>query len=271
MLINKLQKQHSKILKIKELIELTTLPFLLALYESWGNKNIAVKQVLSDYLFDYCKIKTEENLININSQEYHYISASDLIQQLKEINSLYNDQYFTEDVSYSLSEAIYQKDCVLLVKEKNICYMKLLVGAYVAAYQNYYEELKYISPISYNYWTVWWEADQWIFADNVNEINQIKEAMVMSYYITSDFTHLNPIFTTTLQILFLQQNIITYSQEWKNRMLSHTSLSEVNFWYENCKVLKELEITKALLWQSINNYNKPEGLEEYKLEKITLY
>ena len=267
-LVRHIQETQKIQLGIKELLEFTDLPVLYQLSLKLSAHPLG--KLLKNYLVTSCKV---DNPLHINtmSLETHFVQSGSLINKLREIEILYNEGYFTTQPDYSLENAVFNKENTIIVREQNQCYMELLTLLYASIHTRHSSRLAYVNPLNYTYWTIWWEAEQWLSEKTSSVIAEIKEGSVMTFYINSTFDSLSPLLNQVNQIMFLQQNLTGYSQQWQNKMLCQTSECEVNFWFENNKVLRDLKPGEALLWKTVNNLFNPEGLEEYHLEKITLY
>lgn len=261
------QTNNSYQLTIKELINLTEIETLLELDKLWENDNTIENKMLNDYL-NYCKINKSMLYIAKESREKHYEKSFNLISQLKEIEYLYDNNYFSENSTFNMKDAIRNGQSIYIIQENDNCYKNLLIANYIIEEEEKRKKLINLNPELYIHWSIWWEAEHWLNEHQAFELSNMDEYVIMNYYMDSQFNNLEPLINNINQIVFLQQNIKGYSQKWKDRMLSETSNSEVNFWYGENKVLKDLLINEALLWRPISN---KVFIHEYKLEKIKLY
>lgn len=274
-IVRKIILEHHKKPTIKNIIEFTNLNSILEIYKLWKDSDQLLGNLLNKYLFGYCGIQietnTEQYIISSNSMEKHYMASQSLLIQLEEIHSLYKEGIFTENSNDSLTKSMFNKDSVFIIKEKNQCYMDIMVKMYNIAYNKHTNELKYINPSPYKFWTLWWEGEQWINEDNAFDLSKMNECNIKIIYVNSNFNNLHYLLNTSNQIIFLKQNLEGYSQFWKDKMLCQTNNMSVNFWYDNCKILRHLDNNQCLLWQIIDREYNPEDISEYQLDEVMLY
>lgn len=272
-IVRKIISEHNKKPNIKDAITLTKLTSLLEIYKLWKDSDQLLSSWLYKYLFDYCgiQIENEQYIISSSSMEKHFMISHELSLQLEEINLLYKEGVFTENSSDSLTKSIFNKESVFIIKERNQCYMDILSKMYMIAFTKHTNELKYINPQPYKFWSLWWEGEQWINEHNALGISKMNEATVKIVYVNSQFNNLQNLLNTSNQIIFLRQNLEGYSRFWKDKMLCQTNNLSINFWYDNCKVLRELENNECILWQLIDTQCNPEDVNEYQLDKVELY
>lgn len=271
-LINYLYQDKKNNVNIYELIKFTEIETLLNIYNSVENKK-KLPRMLDYYLFTICKIKKSVNHYIVEECGYktHAIHASYIKNVLLEIKMLYENGYFSLDSDCILYKALLEKEKLIIIKEDNINYQNIILNLYYTVakcYENLFIEM---NSNENKIWTLWWNAEDWINEKNQNQINDLQECFYMYYYINSNFQHLEKLSANIKQILFLKHNPYGYPQSMKENILNMTILYDINFWYDNIKIVRNLEENEAYLWQIGDSLAINKNFEDYKLEKIQLY
>lgn len=261
---------EGKELNINDLLNMTDLEKLLEIKKLCTNDFVAEK-MLSTYLNKYIIEKEGEGefLITQEKKLKHYNENTYLINKLKKVKELYDSQYFSEENEFSLKEAIYKKKkCIIKDFEDNI-YHELIVAEYISA-NNEFKKDKDIVENKHLIWVFFLEAESWISKYQSYDLNY-HMSFAQYYYINGNYEKIDKLLNETKQILFLRQSMSYQNSIWKDRMLNTTEDSNVNFWYNNNLVLKNLNTKEAILWRTTDDCFATKGLENFILEKIELY
>lgn len=259
---------EGKDLSIKDLLNMTDLEKLLQIKKECVN-DFVLEKMLSNYLNQYTTETENGILITKNDEEKHYKENIYLINKLQKIKELYSENYFTEDEEFSLKEAIYQKKQCIIKDLDNKIYHELIVAEYISAQKDFQKD-KQVIENQHLIWVLFLEAESWISNYQTNYLNY-HMSFSQYYYIHGNYKKIDQLLDKTKQILFLRQSISYKESLWKDRMLNITEQSNVNFWYNDNFVLKNLENKEAILWRTTDELFVKNGLENFILEKIELY
>jgi hypothetical protein len=258
---------EGKVLSIDDLINMTNLDKLLEIKENCVN-DFVLDKMLKMYLSKY--VENNDNVIFISkeNQENHYKENSYLINKLKEIKILYENGYFSEN-GYSLKEAIYKKESCIIAEYNNHIYNELIINEYIQAKNEFIKE-KGINENNHLIWVLFLETEMWL-QNYQQELLKEHISFAQFFYILNNYSHIDGIFKSIKQILFLKQSLNYKNSIIKDRILNLTENDEVQFWYNNNNILKHLKENEAVLWRTNNDPFAPTDLESFILEKIELY
>lgn len=259
---------ESKELRIKDLLNMTDLEKLLEIKKECAN-DFVLDKMLSNYLSKYVEEKENIHIITKENEIKHYKENIYLINKLNKIKELYDNQFFTEENSFSIKEAIYQKKkCIIKDIDDNI-YHELIIAEYISANKDFKKDKNLIEN-QHLIWVLFLEAESWISQYQTYDLEE-HLSFAQYYYIHGNYKKIDRLLNETKQILFLRQSMTYEDSIWKDRMLKLTEEDKTNFWYNNNLVLKSLENKEAILWRTTDDPFATDGLENFILEKIELY
>lgn len=259
---------EDKNLSINDLVNMTDLEKLLSIKNECKN-DFVLEKMLSQYLMQYVTDNESNMVITTESELRHYKENVYLINKLKKIKALYDEGYFSEDTDFNLKKSIFQKQSCIIKDFEDSVYHELIMSEYIIAHKEFQSD-KQITENQHLLWVLVIEAESWI-KKYQTQLFKNHLSFAHCFYIQNNTQHVDDLFTSVNQILFLKQSLTYKHSSWKDKMLNLTETSTVNFWYNDNLILKHLKPQEAVLWTIGDDPFATNGLESFVLEKIELY
>jgi hypothetical protein len=273
MMVRFLKEEFNLHWTAEDLMHTLSLSFIVGFINHFNHHFLS--QALQQYLSSQCNIQIDNDyyILDNDSQKYHYLQMGEAEEYLKNLATLYHENYFSYQPDISFKELIFSKDRAIVINcEENTLnpvYCRIIHSAYYSALQLHKKELNIYNPKKFIIWSLWSDCSSWITEDIVQAFSKLFRYTHLHAYVHDNSLLLESWFKKARQVIFFKQVSMKYPASWKEHMLNVTQTWDVNMWLNDCHILQQLKPEEILCWM-INEEYPVEGLESFSLKYLSL-
>lgn len=269
---------------LKDSLKIETLIQLMTNVEK--NIQLQIKPLINyiNNFLDIVYVKEKQSfIISAQAQEKHYKQTFLLLDRVKKLAELYEQNIFDINSNITMFDVLKNKEPIIFwdINDNQIkkAYWDIIFQLLnnVLIEQEEVVEKSMVSPRRYMLPLLVWGSD------NIITNKSMKVILKHEQFLKTHLYDLNPqnrnvyldktrddFLNKLTQVLFLRQNVEKIHQGLENKIKNQTVSWGANLFYSNCNILRNLNDFEAILWQKDRMENTLSGLEDFILYKVNL-